>query len=100
MKKIMNVFMLMSFLALFSVTASHAQIVVRVRPVAPVIVERPHAPSARHVWVAEEWVPSGGTYVYKAGYWSLPPRPGAVWIPGHWRHPRRGYGWVPGHWRY
>ena len=47
--------MLVPFLALLGISAGQGQIVVRVRPVAPVVVARPVAPSPRHVWVAEEW---------------------------------------------
>ena len=48
------------------------QIVVRARLGRPhaVVVARPSRPTPRHVWVSEEWVPSGGTYVYKEGYWA------------------------------
>ena len=86
----------------FAVSASKAQdIVVRARmrpPVARVRV-RPPAPSPRHVWIAEEWTPSGSTYAWKGGYWAEPPHPGAVWVAGHWRHFRGGWVWRPGHWR-
>jgi hypothetical protein len=100
MKKIIRILMLLSVVSLFAVTSSKAQIVVRVRPERPgPVVVRPYRPSPRHVWVSEEWVPGGGTYVYHAGYWVLPPRPGTIWIAGHWRRRPNGYVWVGGHWR-
>lgn len=100
MKKITRSLILAGALIAFGVTTSKAQeIVVRARMHAPVVVARPPAPSPRHVWVAEEWVPSGGTYVYKGGYWAEPPRPHARWIPGHWKRTPAGYVWRPGHWR-
>jgi hypothetical protein len=102
MKKISKVLFLFIAVFLFAVADSKAQVsvYVGVRPPRPagVVLVRPSRPSPRHVWVAEEWSPAGGTYAYHAGYWALPPRPGAVWIAGHWRHGRRGYFWVPGHW--
>jgi hypothetical protein len=101
MKKIANVLMLISAISLFAVATSQAQsIVVRVRPPRPTTyaATRPHRPSPRHVWVAEEWTPQGGSYAYHAGYWAMPPRPHAIWIAGSWRHSARGYIWVPGHW--
>jgi hypothetical protein len=98
MKKILRILMLFSVLSLFAVADSHAQVVVRARLSAPVIV-RPVRPSRRHVWVNDEWVVSGGTYVRRPGYWALPPREGGVWVAGHWRHRRGGYVWIPGHWR-
>ncbi len=102
MKKYGRVLMLFSAISLFAVANSKAQeIVVRARMERPrtVVVRRPYRPSPRHVWVAEEWTPSGGTYVYKPGYWVEPPRPGAVWVAGRWRHHHGGYVWVAGRWR-
>ncbi|NDC42794.1 MAG: hypothetical protein EBZ77_14800 [Chitinophagia bacterium] len=86
------------FLLSLLVQRSFAQIVVAVRPVRPVYT-RIAAPTPRHVWIEEEWVPSGGTYIFRGGRWMAPPRPGLVWVTGHWRHRRRGWVWIPGHWR-
>ena len=102
MKKITKVLMLLSVATFFAVSNSNAQeIIVRARLNRPgnVVVERPMRPSPRHVWVAEEWTPGGGTYAYHAGYWALPPHPRAIWIAGHWRNRPGGYVWIPGHWR-
>ena len=99
MKKIVKILMLLSVVSLFTVSGSQAQIVIRARLGRPgPVVVRPMRPSPHHVWVSEEWVPNGGTYVYHQGYWVVPAHPGAVWIAGHWRHRRDGYFWVPGHW--
>ena len=99
MKKMLRILMVLMAVSLFALTNSNAQqIVVRVRPHHAIIV-RPHRPSPRHVWVAEEWTPSGGAYVYHPGYWVVPEHPGAIWIAGHWRHTRHGFIWIPGHWR-
>ncbi|HEV3410906.1 MAG TPA: YXWGXW repeat-containing protein [Puia sp.] len=82
--------------ASYTNTAS-AQIYVSVRPVwRP--VERPVAPSPRHVWIDEEWEARNGTYVAVGGHWAEPPHPGWVWIPGHWSHGDRGHYWHRGHW--
>src|SRR5579864_2721588 len=101
MKKYVKVLFLAGALSVLGVAKSHAQeIVVRARLGEPAhLPPPPPAPSHRHVWVAAEWVPSGGTYVYKAGYWALPPRQHAVWVAGHWSGRHHGYAWVPGHWR-
>ena len=100
MKKIVKLMVVAGAITLLGVTESKAQIVVRARMHAPVVVvARPARPSPRHVWVAEEWTPSGGTYAYKGGYWAEPPRPRARWVPGHWRRAPRGYVWRPGHWK-
>ncbi len=100
MKKITRILFLFGAVSLFAVSNSKAQeIVVRARLHRPVIAERPPAPSPRHVWIDEEWAPSGGTYVFKGGYWAEPPRRHARWVPGHWNHFPRGWVWRPGHWR-
>ena len=84
-----------------SVAESHAQIIVPVRPPRPrvVVTNRPVAPSPRHVWVEEDWVPEGRGYRWHGGYWAEPPRARAAWVPGHWANRRRGWVWIPGHWR-
>ena len=97
--KIVKLMCLAGAITLFAVTESKAQIEVHARLTAPVVAVRAERPSPRHVWVAEEWVPSGGTYVYKAGYWAEPPRRGGVWVAGHWRQTPHGWMWKPGHWR-
>ena len=99
MKKYLLKFFLMAAVAVSISAAAEAQFVVRIRPVAPVIRVRPVCPSPRHAWVNGEYVWRGDQYVYTEGYWSMPPRPGLVWIEGHWKDTRRGWKWVPGHWR-
>jgi hypothetical protein len=100
MKKITRLLFLAGAVTLFAINTGKAQeIVLRARLHAPVVAVRPPAPSPRHVWIGEEWTPSGGTYAYKGGYWAEPPRPHARWIPGHWRQTPRGWVWRPGHWR-
>jgi hypothetical protein len=101
MKKITKILTVFSIVSVFAVASTKAQIIVRARLGRPhgVVVVRGPRPSPRHVWVAEEWTPAGGTYAYHAGYWAVPPRDGGVWIPGHWADRPRGVVWVPGHWR-
>jgi len=101
MKNLSKVLFLAASLSLFTAANSNAQIEVRIRPVVPraVVVVRPRQPSRAHVWVSEGWRLRGNRYVYRAGYWALPPRGYRVWVPGHWRDtPRRGFIWVRGHW--
>lgn len=100
MKKIAGILTAFMLVAL-TASVSHAQIIVKIRPERPrtVVVARPPAPSPRHVWVEEEWVPQGNTYVYHGGYWAEPARPNAVYVNGRWRHSRDGWVWRPGHWR-
>jgi hypothetical protein len=106
MKKFSRFLILLAIVSLSALTKAKAQeIGVNVRLNRPHEYERnerfhPRRPSARHVWVNEEWVANGGRYVYRPGYWSLPPRDRAHWVPGHWQKRDHGPGfrWVPGHW--
>ena len=97
-KLITKPFLLFAVICSFSF-AANAQIIVKVRPAAPVIV-RPLAPSPRHVWVDGDWAWRGNRYEYVNGYWAVPARQGIVWVPGHWKQTmRRGWVWKKGHWR-
>lgn len=93
--------LILLFVLFMASTASYAQFVVRVRPARPakVVVRRPPPPSPRHVWVDEDWVAQGNSYVWHGGYYVAPPRNGAIFVKGHWRNTRRGSIWVPGRWR-
>jgi hypothetical protein len=64
-------------------------------PPPPVIVEHPWArPYRGAVWIGghHEWI--NGAWVWVGGYYAYPPRHGAYWVRGHYRH---GY-YYPGHW--
>ena len=107
MKKISRILFVLMAVSCFAISESNAQIsagiYVHTRPPRPhgVVVVRPPRPSRAHVWIAEEWTPSGGSYAYHAGYWAVPPHPGAVWHPGHWvyRPQFGGWIWIAGYWR-
>ncbi len=99
MKKTFVKFMLFSALFLGAYWSASAQIYVRVRPIAPVIV-RTERPSSAHVWIGEEWNSDGGSYRYSGGHWDAPPHQGDRWGRGHWSHDREhGNHWVNGSWR-
>jgi hypothetical protein len=103
MKNIRKILFLFLAVSLFTIANSQAQqIIVKVHPARPrgYTTVRPARPSPHHVWVAEEWRPSGSTYAYQAGHWEVPPHNGAVWVPGYWKHHASGRGdyWVAGHW--
>lgn len=99
MKKMLFKISLLFVIMVAGSVTTKAQIFVKIRPVAPV-VRMTIAPSPRHVWVSGEYVWRGDDYMYKEGYWAVPPRPGFRWIPGHWQETRRrGWRWIPGHWR-
>jgi len=106
MKKITRILTLLSLISVFAITESKAQdIYVSARMNRPSRYEgwerhHPRRPSARHVWVAEEWNARGNSYAYAHGYWAVPPRNGAYWVAGHWkkRGYKPGYYWARGHW--
>jgi len=97
-KYFFRIIMLLAIMVSFT-AATDAQIVVKIRPAAPVLRARPIAPSPRHVWVSGNYVWRGGQYVYEEGYWAMPPGPRNVWVEGRWKHRRGGWVWIPGHWR-
>jgi hypothetical protein len=77
-----------------------AQVVVRVAPPPPARVGVVGvAPGPGYVWVGgyQRW--NGHAYVWVAGRWVRPPRPGVVWVSPRWVH--TGGGWVfhKGYWR-
>jgi hypothetical protein len=95
MKKIL----MLTVFVLFALVSAEAQIVVKVRPVAPVVI-RPACPSAHHVWVGGSWTwnRKARNYVWTDGYWARPRRHGVTWVDGHWRASRGGWKYIHGHW--
>jgi len=95
-KKILFVFLAVS---LFAVANSNAQIVVNIRPNRPErVAPKPPRPSSRHVWVDEGWTIQGNKYVYRPGYWAVPPRGKKAWVAGRWSTRGKVNVWVEGHW--
>jgi YXWGXW repeat-containing protein len=80
--------------------ASFAEVVVRIGPPPPVVVEHPGPPPGRgYVWVQGYHRWEGGRYVWTPGHYDLPPRPHAVWVPHHWVERHGTWVLVEGHWR-
>jgi WXXGXW repeat (2 copies) len=75
--------------ALFSAgtITSHAQVSIGIQIGAPppprVIAVVPPTPGPEYVWIEGYWYPVGRHYRWHAGYWTLPPYAGAVWVPPH-----------------
>jgi len=79
--------------------SASAQIYVKIRPIAPVIV-RISQPTHTHVWIGDEWEPDGTSYRYSGSHWEEPPHKGDRWNPGHWKHHKtNGHQWIHGNWR-
>ena len=70
-------------------------------PPPPVVVVQPPAPGPDFLWVQGYWYPVEGRYHWHAGYWTLPPYEGAIWIAPHHDRGRffTGY-WEGGRGRY
>jgi hypothetical protein len=80
---------------------AQAQIAIRIGPPPPPREVVPARPYGHPDWV---WRPGyqrwdGNRYTWAPGSYAAPPRRGARWVPGHYRHTPRGYFWVEGHWR-
>jgi hypothetical protein len=74
-----------------------SSLVAPVTPPPPQAETIPNAPSDDHVWIPGHWIPQVGGYLWKAGYWALPPHPGAKWVPDKWS-PGQTTPDVRGHW--
>ncbi len=97
--KYISKFIALVFISIALTFAADAQVIIRVRPVAPRVV-RIASPSPRHIWIEEDWAYRNNAYAYTGGHWAEPPAGYSVWVPGHWKDtPRRGWVWRPGHWK-
>jgi len=87
------------FSGALAMTASAADVVIRVAPPRAVVERRGPRPSRDHVWIGgyQRW--DGNRYAWAPGRWEQPPRRHAHWVASRWVH--RGGGWVlmEGHWR-
>jgi hypothetical protein len=70
--------------------------VVRVAPPAP-RAEAPPPPRPGFVWVNGHWKWAHGDYVWEPGHWKEV-RVGYHWVPGHWAERGGGWAWIEGHW--
>jgi len=77
-----------------------AEVIIKTAPPAPVSVAViGRAPSSMFIWVPGYYKGVGGRYVWVAGKWMKPPRPGMVWVPPIWRQGPNGYVFVAGRWK-
>lgn len=52
-----------------------------------------------HFWIKGHSIRRDGHYRLVKGYWTVPPRHDALWVPGYWKRTHHRGVWVPGHWR-
>ena len=87
-----------SFFAINQARAQEATVVVSKIPVAPKYKHFTR-PTKYHVWHPDEWLPNEKTYIFRQGYWDIPPTPTSVWKKGSWRKTAKGYVRVIGYWQ-
>ena len=95
-KKIISGMILAAGLA---VSASAADVYVRIGPPRPIVERRPISPARGYVWVPGYHNWDGRSYVWVAGRWEQPPRARARWQKHHWVKQRGGWVLVEGRWR-
>lgn len=65
----------------------------------PVKVEIvPESPGPNYVLVKGRWE-WRDEWIWVPARWTVPPRPYAVWVAGHWEQRTGGFVWIGGHWR-
>lgn len=67
-------------------------------PPPPALVYTPPCPGPEYVWIPGYYYPAGPRFMWRAGYWTLPPYGGAYWVaprygarryyPGYWERER------------
>jgi hypothetical protein len=55
-------------------------------------------PRPGFIWIAGHWRYAGG-WVWTSGWWDAVPFPGAVWVSSRWEHRSAGWTWIGGSWR-
>ena len=86
--------------AISAATLAGAQVVVRIGPPPPRVVETvPVSPGPGYAWHGGYHRWDGQRYVWVPGVYEHAPYEHARWIDGHWANRGGGYVWVEGHWR-
>lgn len=82
-------------------TVVGAEVIVKVRPVAPAaVVETPGPrPGPGFIWVPGYHRWNGTAYMWAPGRWERPPRRRAKWVAARWEHRHGGWVFVEGRWR-
>ena len=76
-----------------------SEVVVQVRPPAPIHETIVARPGPNYVWTPGYHAWNGTAYAWTPGAWVAPPHPGARWVAHRWVHRNGGYVLVEGHWR-
>jgi hypothetical protein len=83
-----------------AVTASAADVVIRVGPPRNQVERRPASPGRGYVWQPGYHNYNDNAYAWTSGRWEQPPRQGSRWEQHRWQRQRDG-NWVlvQGRWR-
>lgn len=60
---------------------------------------RPASPGGSAIWRGGHYQFRNGRYLWIAGAWVNPPRPGLIWVPGFYQKTAEGGLFINGHWR-
>ncbi len=82
-----------------AISASAADVYVRVGPPRPLHERRLPAPGRGYVWTPGYHRWDGRAYGWAPGAWVQPPRARAHWVPARWVHRPGGWVFMEGHWR-
>lgn len=82
-----------------AITASAADIIVRIGPPRNQVERRPVSPGRGYIWQPgyQNW--NGNSHVWVGGRWEQPPRRGARWESHRWQKRRGEWVLVEGRWR-
>jgi hypothetical protein len=78
--------------------AKPREIVVKDAPPPPQVEVVGAAPGDDYTWISGAWQ-WRERWIWSSGYWTVKPRPNAVWAKGHWVKRDDGWVWVRGYWR-
>lgn len=99
MKKSLIAVTCILFISMFIVSCRSSAVVVSAPPPRPVYV-RPVSPGPGYIWIEGNYIRNGRGYIYKPGYWSVPPRRYRVssYREGYWAPQGNTYRWHRGRW--
>ena len=75
------------------------EVTVTEAPPAPIIETVTVSPGPAFIWIGGGWA-WHGRWVWEAGHWAHPPRPGAVWVAHRYEYRNGVHVFIRGGWRY
>ncbi len=75
-----------------------SEVVADSAPPAPITEVMTAQPGVEFVWIPGVWVWEG-RWIWTAGHWDRPPRPGMIWVPHHYEYRNGAHVFIRGGWR-